>query len=93
MACRSYEKGNIRTTPLLPFTYNVLPVTVLLILLLFVFGLKKKWQAAGSILFLGLQFPLIFLTAPAMFFMYYYCLYLCGHVLLFALLLRGTERK
>ena len=29
-----------------------------------------------------LQLPLIFLTAPAMFFMYYFCLYLNGYVLL-----------
>ena len=87
LACRSYQKGNIRTNALLPVFYNVLPVCITLLAAFFIslFAIKRKGPDGRKKCLLQvltiLQFFLIFLTAPAMFFMYYFCLYLCGWVL------------
>ena len=89
LACRTYEHGNIQTGAMLAVFYNALPVAIVLILLL-CFGLvKKKRSLTWEALLILLQFPLIFLTAPAMFFMYYFCLYLNGYFLLFKTLAGG----
>ncbi|MCR5283092.1 MAG: hypothetical protein K6E18_06945 [Lachnospiraceae bacterium] len=83
LACRHYESGNIRTNALLPVFYNVLWPVLGLCVLLGVAIKRKNRDLIWKILFVGLQLVLIFLTAPAMFFMYYFCLYLNGYVLLF----------
>ncbi len=82
LACRRYESGNIRTNVLLPVFYNVLWPVLGLCVLLGIAIKKRKKDLIWKILLVGLQLPLIFLTAPAMFFMYYFCLYLNGYVLL-----------
>ena len=78
LACRTYEKGNIHGNPLLVILYNVLPVALLSAVALIIYAVKKKWERFWLLLLAMVQFPLVFLTAPAMFFMYYFCFYLCG---------------
>lgn len=78
LACRTYKQGDIRTNALLPVFYNCIPVLVLSVVFFLVALLRKNRVFAVLFLLLLGQFPLIFLTAPAMFFMYYFCFYLSG---------------
>lgn len=79
LSCRNYKEDNTKTNFLYPVFYNCLP-TIIIALFLMVFCLIKKKPVPAFILFLtGTQVVLIFLTAPAMFFMYYYCFYLTGY--------------
>ena len=79
LACRHYDKENTTTSPLLIVFYNCLPALfLLLIAFIFSITLRKKEFIAIIIMVLA-QLALIFLTAPAMFFMYYFCFYLCGY--------------
>ncbi|MBR4759703.1 MAG: hypothetical protein IK078_06110 [Lachnospiraceae bacterium] len=93
LACRTYEKGNIHGNALLVILYNVLPVVLLSVIMLIVFAMKKKWERFWLLLLALVQFPLVFLTAPAMFFMYYYCFYLCGWVFLAYTLSSWMEKR
>ena len=81
LSCRNYKEDNTKTNFLYPVFYNCLP-TFIISLSLMIFCLIKKKTIPAFILFLtGAQVALIFLTAPAMFFMYYYCFYLSGYFL------------
>lgn len=80
LACRHYEQGNCSTNDWLPILYNCLPTLVLLTVVTVIGGFQKKKCFVALSLLIQLQLILIFLTAPAMFFMYYYCFYLCGYV-------------
>ena len=87
LACRNYVQDQIKTTSFLPVFYNCIPTFVLLCLvLLFSIIRKKRIYIVLSILSIAQVF-LIFLTAPAMFFMYYFCFYLSGYVLITLFLL------
>lgn len=91
LACRTYEQDNIQTNALLPVFYNCIPVFVCM-LVLFVFScIKKDKLIAMLVLLVSAQTVLIFLTAPAMFFMYYFCFYLSGYFLTVLGILHQTE--
>lgn len=94
LSCRNYKEDNIKTNILYPVFYNCLP-TIILALSLMIFCLIKKKAVPAFILFLtGAQTALIFLTAPAMFFMYYYCFYLTGYFMSAVTLLElGSKEK
>lgn len=79
LACRIYEQDNIKTTALLPIFYNLIPPLVLLLIMMVISVCKKRYDNVWLALLLLPSLVLIFLTAPAMFFMYYFCFYLCGY--------------
>ena len=94
LACRHYEQDNIRTNALLPVFYNCIPGVLLLLALLLsscIAALRTRKKRPGSagryvlcivlILLTLPQLVLIFLTAPAMFFMYYFGFYLSSYFL------------
>lgn len=93
LSCRSYKENNVKTNFLYPVFYNCLP-TIIIALLLMIFCLIKKKGVPAFLLFLtGAQVILIFLTAPAMFFMYYYCFYLTGYFLSALIVLEFCAKK
>lgn len=88
LSCRDYTEANIKTNILYPVLYNCLPTFVIALFFLFLCLIKKKFVPAGILFLTGAQVVLIFLTAPAMFFMYYFCFYLAGY---FCSALAGLE--
>lgn len=81
LSCRSYKEDNIKTNLLYPVFYNCLPTIIIALCLMILCLIKKKCVPAFLLFLTGAQVILIFLTAPAMFFMYYYCFYLTGYFL------------
>ncbi len=79
LACRHYDIKHTTTNALLPVFYNCLPTLVFLLAGLIASILKRKKVMICLILLTLAQVILIFLTAPAMFFMYYFCFYLAGY--------------
>lgn len=88
LSCRDYTEDNIRTNILYPVFYNCLPTLAIALLFMILCLIKKKFVPAGILFLTGAQVVLIFLTAPAMFFMYYFCFYLAGY---FCSALAGLE--
>lgn len=80
LACRTYQE-EIKTNALLPVFYNCIPVIVCMLVLFIIGCCKKDKLTAMLVLMTSAQVVLIFLTAPAMFFMYYFCFYLSGYFL------------
>lgn len=62
--------------------YNVTWILVLSFLAILIFIIRKKWNDLYLLMVVLLQFPIIFITAPATFWMYYICLYIVLHFLL-----------
>lgn len=89
LSCRHYVQGESTTNLFLPIFYNCLPAFLLLFLATLIGGLQKKKCFVVLSLLIQIQLVLIFLTAPAMFFMYYYCFYLCGYAFTGLFLLDG----
>lgn len=81
LACRNYTENNIKTNVLYPVFYNCLPTFVIAFVLMVLCLTKKKFAMAMLLFTTGIQVGPIFLTAPAMFFMYYFCFYLSGYFL------------
>lgn len=81
LACRTYGQDAIKTNILLPVFYNCIPVIVCMLALFVIACCKKDKLTAMLTLMVSAQVVLIFLTAPAMFFMYYFCFYLSGYFL------------
>jgi hypothetical protein len=79
LACRDYTEDNVKTNLLYPVLYNCLPTFVIAFICMILCLIKKKFVPAGILFLIGAQVVLIFLTAPAMFFMYYFCFYLAGY--------------
>ncbi len=69
------------------FVWSVIPIIVLLLILLIVLVIKRVWVLAIVCYLLLLHAALVFLSAPAMYFMYYIPIYLCGGVLLSVVLI------
>ena len=95
ITCRN--PNNYRQTNLLyHITYNVLPQIVGLIVL-FLYSFRKKLKNSNNIrliiLITLLQFPIIFLTAPAAFWMYYMPLYMSGNMIITYTLLQYLDNK
>lgn len=77
----------------LPIVYNSIPSMAIMAIFLFE-SIKKKYLAGVIIAFLSLlKLPLIFATAPASYFMYYYPIYLEGYVVLFTVVLFWIGRR
>ena len=81
LSCRHYETDHIKTNILYPIMYNCLPTFVIALLCMIICILAKKYAMAALLFLSGFQLVFIFLTAPAMFFMYYFCFYLTGYFL------------
>lgn len=81
LACRTYGQDEIKTNALLPVFYNCIPVILCMLVLFVLACCKKDKLTAMLVLMISAQVALIFLTAPAMFFMYYFCFYLSGYFL------------
>lgn len=81
LAQRTYRQGDIETTPLLPVFYNCIPVVFCMLILFVAACIRKNNLLAFLMILQSTQVVLIFLTAPAMFFMYYFCFYLSGYFL------------
>lgn len=94
LACRDYEQDASKTGTALLIFYNCVPTLVLLLICMIaaVFLRKKAFVCMGILCLIQVAF--IFLTAPAMFFMYYFCFYLCGYLLcgLFVLDMLGRSK-
>lgn len=93
LSCRNYKEDNIKTNFLYPVFYNCLPAIVITLFLMILCLIKKKPVPAFILFLTGAQVVLIFLTAPAMFFMYYYCFYLAGYFLSAVTLMELTGYK
>ena len=92
--CRRYDNdGSLKKTMLLTVFYNVLPVFVLVIISASIAAIYKKKENLAMLTVTFLQFPLVFLTAPAMFFMYYFCFYLSGSFSVILLLVSLIKDK
>lgn len=81
LAQRTYRQGDIKTSPLLPVFYNCIPVVFCMLILFTAACIRKNNLLALLTIVQSTQVVLIFLTAPAMFFMYYFCFYLSGYFL------------
>lgn len=81
LACRNYEQGNSTTGTALFIFYNCVPPLILLLICMLIALIKKKKEFICMGILALIQVVFIFLTAPAMFFMYYFCFYLCGYLL------------
>ncbi|MGN0130902.1 MAG: hypothetical protein ACI4AA_00500 [Lachnospiraceae bacterium] len=79
LSCRNYTENDVRTNILYPVFYNCLPTILIALICMIICLCKKKFVPAGILFLTGAQIVLIFLTAPAMFFMYYFCFYLTGY--------------
>ncbi len=93
LSCRNYKENDIKTNFLYPVFYNCLPTIVITLFLMILCLIKKKGVPAFILFLTGAQVVLIFLTAPAMFFMYYYCFYLAGYFLSAVTFMELTESK
>lgn len=82
LACRHYAQGESTTNGGLVFFYNCVPTILLLFIATILALFKKKFWFAWFSVLCAAQLVLIFLTAPAMFFMYYFCFYLSGYLLI-----------
>lgn len=63
--------------------YSALPAVLLLVIVFIVLLIQRKWTLAVILSAALLRVPIVFLTAPATLFMYYYSVYLIGSVVLF----------
>ena len=81
--------------PTLPakLIWSVIPTLSGLIILLIISGLKRKWIIFTITIFLLTHAVIIFLTAPASYFMYYLPIYLAGNFLIAFILLKKFEVK
>lgn len=84
-----YEKTNFMHM----FTYNVIPQIIMLIVV-FVYSLIKKNKLYAWISILCfLQFPIIFLTAPAAFWMYYMPLYISANMFVMYIVINFLDNR
>lgn len=81
LSCRHYEKDKANTNALYPVLYNCLPTFFIALTCMIICLIRKRYAMAGILFMSGVQLVLIFLTAPAIFFMYYFCFYLTGYFL------------
>lgn len=86
-----------KLTPLGHITWNLFAPLAFLVIVFFHAARKKRWFWVIACVLVLLRFPIIFLTAPASYFMYYLPLYMSGLLIpLFYLLLHlqaDTKKK
>ena len=89
--------GNLRED--LSFTsahyivWNLIPPMLFLIIGCIVFFIRKWYPEAFCLFAVLCKIPILFLTEPASFFMYYISVYLIGYFLLFSALASRLQRK
>lgn len=93
LSCRNYQENNIKTNVLYPIFYNCLPTLIITLLCMIICLFQRRFVPAGILFLTAAQVVLIFLTAPAMFFMYYFCFYLAGYFGCALVCLELTGRK
>ena len=81
--------------PILGFrvVYNVIIPIVLLFAIIICLIWQKRIQEAALLFLVWMKVPLIFLTAPERYFMYYYAVYLVGYVVFAAFLIDYLGKK
>lgn len=83
LGCKDYTADPVTTNATLPIFYNSLPTLILCFVGMVLSMIQKRKDLFCLQVLTIIQVPLIFLTAPAMFFMYYFCFYLCGYFVSF----------
>lgn len=90
IACRDLNDYQ-KTNPLYPICYNVLPQIIILIVA-FVYAIIRKKKTCIAIIGICLpQFFIVFLTAPAAFWMYYMPFYMSANMIIMYLIIKGIE--
>ncbi len=79
LAFRDYNPDQVKTFGPYPLVYNCVPAIALLLILFIISIFKKNGTNLITTLLIVPSLVLIFLTAPAMFFMYYFGFYLCAY--------------
>lgn len=85
--------SQFHTGPLTRLVWTIIPTTLALIIILVGSLIRRQWLLAFLCGLLLLHVVLIFLTAPASYFMYYFPIYLVGNFLMALLLLKYLERS
>lgn len=75
------EKGKINIIHRVFWNY-IIPI-LLLLLLLILNIIRKRWFISVIIFTILLKIPILFISSPAPYFMYYLSVYLCGYILFF----------
>ena len=73
------------------WTYFELPMLAMLLITLYGMKFDKKMAALTSLIIV--RIPLVFITAPDNYFMYYYPMYLIGNFLMIYFILLIKEKK
>ncbi|MBQ4529039.1 MAG: hypothetical protein IJA36_00295 [Lachnospiraceae bacterium] len=81
LECRSLQDYNEKNL-FHKVVWSILPQLIVLLIVLIISIVKRKWQIFMVLAGLLGKVPLIFLTAPSLLFMYYYGIYLTGNVVL-----------
>ena len=74
-------------------TWNTIPVTALLAVLLMVAAMRRRWLYVGIASLILVRVPLLFLTQPASFFMYFLPVYLSGCAFMFFAAIRFADAR
>ena len=90
--CRNINDYN-KTNFLHQIIYNVIPQIIILLGILICSIIKKNKLYLWISLLCLLQFPIIFLTAPAAFWMYYMPLYMSANILIFYILIQFIDTR
>ncbi|WP_236895916.1 hypothetical protein [Clostridium beijerinckii] len=92
LACRNLDDYH-KTNFLYGISYNVVPSILILIGVFITSFIKRIRLFCWISIICFIQFPIIFFTAPATFWMYYMCLYLCGYIILTYILICYLDNK
>lgn len=72
------SENNIQITPIKVIFWNFLPILIIISILLIIKFIKKQWLIFTLCLSILAQAGIVFLTAPASYFMYYFPEYITG---------------
>lgn len=73
--------------------WNIIPVLIILLAILFYTVFTRKWLCSGIAVLLFAHTALVFISAPANFFMYYFPIYLVGVFLSCLLLVMEIDKR
>ncbi len=93
LLARHYDNENTRTFWYYPVFYNCIPLIILGFILFIISLFKKDGLYSYMIFTVAVQLFLLFLTAPAMFFMYYFAFYLTGWFISLIYIFRLTSER
>lgn len=81
------------STKLSHLLYNVLIWIISAVIIMCIMLKRKKWTECLAIMCILIQFPIIFSTSPAPYFMYYIPLYICCSVITIFFIINEYDRK